>query len=85
MAEIDILARLLDLGATGILAAVLWALWREYKEQNLFIRDLIEQAAAERRALAERLGMTDVEVKAEAHLVLMRWAKEAAKGDFSHE
>jgi hypothetical protein len=76
--SIEVLARILDLGATGILAAILWTLWKEFREQNRFIREMLLEGEAERRALAERLGMTTLDLKAEAQIVRQRWAYERA-------
>lgn len=79
MEQIDIIARVLDLGATGVLAAVLWQLWREFKEQNKFIRDLILQGEAERRVLARHAGLDTITLKAEAAAIRERMQLQQVK------
>lgn len=66
MAEIDIITRVADLGSTALLAVILFFLWRDYRDQNAFIRDLLKDAEAERQALAAHVGIDIVQLKAEA-------------------
>lgn len=71
----DSLSNLVDvaqLGSTVILLVILFFLWQEFKEQNKFIRDQLTQADAERRALAEAMGMSSQQLQYSAELVKRR-------------
>jgi len=72
---VDSLSNLVDvaqLGSTVILLVILFFLWQEFKEQNKFIRDQLTQADAERRALAEAMGMSSQQLQYSAELVKRR-------------
>lgn len=71
----DGLSNLVDvaqLGSTVILLVILFFLWQEFKEQNKFIRDQLTQADAERRALAEAIGMNTQQLHFSAEQVKRR-------------
>lgn len=76
MEGLEALARIAELGLSATLLIILFVLWREFREQNKFIRDIFLQGEAERRAMAERLGMDTITLKAEAQAIRERWSRE---------
>lgn len=77
MESISLVTQIAQLGATAILLIILWFLWQEYREQNKFIRDQLVQSQAERKVLAERVGMTTQQLDAEAQVVRRRMEEQA--------
>lgn len=47
-----------QLGSTGIVLVILFALWNEYKAQAAYIRERLDQSDAERKVIAKELGMS---------------------------
>lgn len=66
MESIGLLTQLAQLGATGILLVILYFLWQEFKEQNKFIREQLIQSEAERKVMAQHIGLSTQSLKAEA-------------------
>lgn len=67
--DIATLTQIVQAGGTAILLVILYFLWQEFREQNKFIRDMLTQAQAERKVLAEQMGMTTQELSAQAAIV----------------
>jgi len=64
--DINALLQLADVGSTGILLVILFALWQDYRVQNQFIREQLMQSHAERAALAEAMGIQPRQLQAMA-------------------
>jgi len=56
-------------GSTVILLVVLWFLWQEYRTQAAYIRERLDQSDAERKVLAQQLGLTTQELRTQAAAV----------------
>ena len=69
MQELDAITRLAELGMTAILLAILFALWKEFRDQGKFIRELLLQAEAERKVLALHAGLDTVTLNGEAQAI----------------
>lgn len=69
MEELEVIARIAELGMNAVLLVILFTLWKDYREQNKFIRDQLLEADAERRVLASRMGIDTVTFKAEAQAI----------------
>jgi hypothetical protein len=54
----DLIAKVLQLGMSGVLLALLNKLWGAFDEQNKFIRELLVQAQKDREAIANAVGIT---------------------------
>ena len=76
MESIDGLTRILELGISGILTAVLWTLWHEFKEQNKFIRETLIQGSAERKLLSRAMGIDTITLKEESDRIRAEMAAE---------
>lgn len=53
-------------GSTVILLVVLWFLWQEYRTQAAYIRERLDQSDAERKVLAQQLGLTTQDLRVQA-------------------
>lgn len=56
-------------GSTVILLVVLWFLWQEYRTQAAYIRERLDQSDAERKVLAQQLGLTTQDLRVQAAAV----------------
>jgi hypothetical protein len=59
-------------GSTVILLVVLWFLWGEYKTQSAYIRDRLDKSDAERKVLAQELGLTTQQLNLRAQAIMER-------------
>ncbi len=58
-----------QLGSTGIVLVILFALWNEYKAQAAYIRERLDQSDAERKVMAQELGLSAQQLKAQAQTI----------------
>lgn len=69
MEGLDAITRLAELGTSAILVTILFMLWKEFREQGKFIRELLLQAEAERKVLAIHAGLDTITLKGEAQAI----------------
>jgi len=58
-----------QLGSTGIVLVILFALWNEYKAQAAYIRERLDQSDAERKVMAQALGLSTQDLTKQANLI----------------
>jgi len=63
-----------QLGSTGIVLVILFALWNEYKLQAAYIRERLDQSDAERKVMAKELGLSTQDLSAQAAEIRQRQA-----------
>jgi len=55
-----------QLGSTGIVLVILYFLWQEYRVQAAYIRERLDQSDAERKVIAQELGLSTQQLKIQA-------------------
>ncbi len=61
-----------QLGSTGIVLVILYFLWQEYRVQAAYIRERLDQSDAERKVIAQELGLTTQQLRVQAAAIRRR-------------
>jgi len=61
-----------QLGSTGIVLVILYFLWQEYRVQAAYIRERLDQSDAERKVIAQELGLSTQQLRIQAAQIRAR-------------